>query len=80
MDNIETFHNTEIVVAENVGFGVEADLFKCVQMNLTFAVMDKIEMFHYKKIVAAEAVGFRFQSDPVKSVPITIGFGYSGQH
>ena len=36
MDNIEMFHTKTIVVAENVGFRFEADLFKSVQMILDF--------------------------------------------
>ena len=32
MDNIETFHNEKNVVAETVGFRLEADLFKSVQI------------------------------------------------
>ena len=34
MHNIETLHNKKMVVAENVGFRLEADFFKSVPMIL----------------------------------------------
>ena len=56
MDNTETFHNKIMVVAEDVGFRLEADPLKSVRMILGMAVinnMDNMEMFHYKKLVVA---------------------------
>ena len=50
MDNIETFHNKKIVVAENGGSRFEADFFKSVQIPADlFAVTDSIETFRHKK-------------------------------
>ena len=56
MDNTETFHNKIMVVAEDVGFRLEADPLKSVRMILGMAVinnMDNMETFHYKKLVIA---------------------------
>ena len=80
MDNIETFHSEKIVVAERVGFILEADSFKSVQIIRALYVMDNIDTFHYKKIVAAENVGFIFEADLVKTAPTFLGSGCHGQH
>ena len=59
MDNSEAFHNKNIVVAENVGFRLEADLFKSAPMILCLAVIDITEMFHNKEQVVANKNRFQ---------------------
>ena len=63
-----------MVVAENVGFRLEADVFKSLQIIKVLAVMDNTETSHHKRIVAAETVGFRFEADLFKSVQMILGF------
>ena len=50
MDNIETFHNKKMVVAETGGLRFEADLFKSVPILLGFV--------YHKKMVVAGTIGF----------------------
>ena len=59
MQNIETFHNQIMVVAQIVGLRLEADLFKSVPMILGVVViynMHNIETLHCKTSAAAEKV------------------------
>ena len=59
MQNMETFHNQKMVVAEIVGLRLEADLFKSVPTILGMVVihnMDNIETLHCKTSAAAEKV------------------------
>ena len=80
MHNIETFHNEKIVVAENVGFRIAADLSNQYITSRALVVMDNIETFHNNNIVVAENVGFRFEADLFKSVQMILDVRCHGQH
>ena len=64
-----------MVVAENVGFMFEADVFKSVPMIPCFGRHGQHGTFHHKKPVVAEHVGFIFETDLFKSAPMFLSSG-----
>ena len=80
MDNTETLHNQKMVVAETVGFRIEADLCTSVPIILGFAVVDNIKCFHHKKMDAAEKLDFRSEAHLFKFEPMILGFACHDEH